>query len=70
MAGEGDQIGMDGLVPATVTETTVPESGNTLANDTTEPLSDKKRVRSGSQDVEMADSPVKRQKGVAPIKAE
>lgn len=70
MTGEGDQISMDGVVPATATETTAPESGNTTANDTTEALGDKKRVRSGSQDVEMADSPVKRQKGVAPIKAE
>ncbi|KAH7390875.1 tRNA-dihydrouridine(47) synthase [NAD(P)(+)] [Phaeosphaeria sp. MPI-PUGE-AT-0046c] len=70
MAGEGDQISVDGPTPAAATDTTVPQSGNTTANGTTEPLSDKKRVRSGSQDVEMADSPIKRQKGVAPIKAE
>lgn len=70
MAGEGEQVSVDGPRPATVMESTAPESGNTSANGTTESLSDKKRVRSGSQDVEMVDSPVKRQKGVAPIKAE
>jgi tRNA-dihydrouridine synthase 3 len=70
MAGEGYQISVDGPMPTAVIDTTALESGNTTANGTTESLSDKKRVRSGSQDVEMADSPVKRQKGVAPIKAE
>ena len=45
-------------------------SGNTQTNGNAEPSSDKKRVRTSSQDVEMAESPVKRQKGVAPIKAE
>lgn len=45
-------------------------SGNTEHNGNAEQLSDKKRVRSGSQDVEMTESPVKRQKGVAPVKAE
>jgi tRNA-dihydrouridine synthase 3 len=70
MAGEGDEIVIDGPVPKVTTETNDPESGNSATNGSTEPLSDKKRGRTGSQDVEMADSPVKRQKGVAPIKSE
>jgi tRNA-dihydrouridine synthase 3 len=70
MAGEGDEIVVDGPVPGAATETNGPESGNSATNGSTELLSDKKRVRTGSQDVEMADSPVKRQKGVAPIKSE
>jgi tRNA-dihydrouridine synthase 3 len=70
MAGEGEQITADRPVLNAASESNGPESGNTTMNGNTEPSSDKKRVRSGSQDVEMADSPVKRQKGVAPIKAE
>jgi tRNA-dihydrouridine synthase 3 len=46
------------------------QSGNSESNGTAEQLSDKKRVRTGSQDAEVIESPVKRQKGVAPIKAE
>lgn len=70
MTGEGEQIAADGPVLNAASDTNGPESGNNAANGNTETSSDKKRVRSGSQDVEMADSPVKRQKGVAPIKAE
>jgi hypothetical protein len=70
MAGEGDEIILDGPVPNAATDSNGLASGNSEANGNTEPLGDKKRVRSGSQDVEMADSPVKRQKGVAPVKAE
>jgi tRNA-dihydrouridine synthase 3 len=70
MTGEGEQIAVDGPVLSAASDTNGLESGDHTANGNTEPSSDKKRVRSGSQDVEMADSPVKRQKGVAPIKAE
>lgn len=72
MAGEGDQFAVDASVPSTVVDSNGVESagGHDLSSSNTEPPSDKKRLRTGSQDIEMADSPVKRQKGVAPIKPE
>jgi hypothetical protein len=71
MAGEGDQVAIDDApVPSAVADSNGVESGNRPSSSNTEPSSDKKRVRTGSQDIDMADSPVKRQKGVAPIKAE
>jgi len=70
MAGEGDQVAVDVPVSSAVADSHGVESGNGLSSTNTEPLGDKKRLRTGSQDIEMADSPVKRQKGVAPIKAE
>jgi tRNA-dihydrouridine synthase 3 len=70
MAGEGDENVLDGPLPGAATSSNELASGNSEANVHTEQLGDKKRVRSGSQDVEMADSSVKRQKGVAPVKAE
>ncbi|KAF1943544.1 tRNA-dihydrouridine(47) synthase [NAD(P)(+)] [Clathrospora elynae] len=45
-------------------------SGNGDVDAKNEPLSPKKRTRTNSQDIEDADSSVKRVKGVAPIKAE
>lgn len=60
----------DALPQANTTSSNSGESGNLNTNGSAEQLGDKKRVRTGSQDVEMAESPVKRQKGVAPIKAE
>jgi tRNA-dihydrouridine synthase 3 len=70
MAGEGDEITADGSLPNAATSSNGLDSGNPETNGSVESLGDKKRVRTGSQDVEMADSPVKRQKGVAPVKAE
>jgi tRNA-dihydrouridine synthase 3 len=69
MAGEGDNI-VDAPMPSAAIDTNGVQSGDGVANGNTEPPKDLKRERTGSQDVEMADSPVKRQKGVAPIKAE
>jgi tRNA-dihydrouridine synthase 3 len=69
MTNEGDQKKFEAL-PSADTNLTGDQSGNHETNGNAEPLSDKKRIRTGSQDVEMAESPVKRQKGVAPIKAE
>jgi tRNA-dihydrouridine synthase 3 len=70
MAGEGDEIVVDGSLPSAATSSNGPGSSNIETNGSVDSLGDKKRVRTGSQDVEMADSPVKRQKGVAPVKAE
>jgi tRNA-dihydrouridine synthase 3 len=70
MPGEGDEITADGSLPNAATSSNGLDSGNHEISGSVESLGDKKRVRTGSQDVEMADSPVKRQKGVAPIKAE
>jgi hypothetical protein len=69
MAGEGDNT-VDAPMLSAAIDTNGVESGNGVANGNTEPPKDLKRERAGSQDVEMDDSPVKRQKGVAPIKAE
>lgn len=70
MAGESDEINVGGPTPNAATDSNGLESGNSAGKGSAESASDKKRVRTGSQDVEMADSPVKRQKGVAPIKPE
>jgi tRNA-dihydrouridine synthase 3 len=70
MAGEGDEIVVGGSLPNAATSSNGPGSGNNETNGSVDSAGDKKRVRTGSQDVEMADSPVKRQKGVAPVKAE
>jgi tRNA-dihydrouridine synthase 3 len=67
MAGESDET-MAGEFDVATTSN-IP-SGNNESTVNGEQSTDKKRTRTGSQDVEMADSPVKRQKGVAPIKAE
>jgi tRNA-dihydrouridine synthase 3 len=70
MTVEGEEIIGSRPLPNATTSSNDLTSGNGEANGNAEPLGDKKRVRSGSQDVEMTDSPVKRQKGVAPVKAE
>jgi tRNA-dihydrouridine synthase 3 len=69
MTSEGDPKVFEAL-PSADTNLAGDQSGNHETNGSAEPLSDKKRIRTGSQDVEIADAPVKRQKGVAPIKAE
>jgi tRNA-dihydrouridine synthase 3 len=70
MAGEADAIAPSEPVNADTVSSGAP-SGNHEANgNNAELLSGEKRMRSGSQDVEMSNSPVKRQKGVAPIKSE
>ena len=69
MAGEGDAIAPSEPANADTVSSAAP-SGNQAANGNAEPLSGEKRTRSGSHDVEMSESPVKRQKGVAPIKSE
>ncbi|KAF2820379.1 tRNA-dihydrouridine(47) synthase [NAD(P)(+)] [Ophiobolus disseminans] len=70
MASEGDATKASESLPLTDINSNGTAIGNTETNGGAEPLGDKKRVRTGSQDVEMAESPLKRQKGVAPIKAE
>jgi tRNA-dihydrouridine synthase 3 len=69
MTVEGEEIIGGGPLPNAATSSNDLTSGNGEANGNAEPLGDKKRVRTGSQDG-MTDSPVKRQKGVAPVKAE
>lgn len=70
MTSEGEGVTPGGPPPSSKNNSIGVESGNHEPHTTTEPLSDKKRIRTGSQDVEMAESQVKRQKGVAPIKPE
>jgi tRNA-dihydrouridine synthase 3 len=65
-------VGPDPAVPenSIVLDPTGSRSGNGEVDAISAPLSPKKRVRTGSQDVEVAETSVKRVKGVAPIKAE
>lgn len=70
MTSEGGKSLLGDSLPQSNTTSNGSATGGINTNDSTEQVSDKKRVRTGSQDVEMAESPVKRQKGVAPIKAE
>jgi tRNA-dihydrouridine synthase 3 len=73
MTGEGDATAASESANANTNTNTVfndTPSGNHETNGNAEPLSGEKRTRSRSQDVNMSESPVKRQKGVAPIKSE
>lgn len=70
MTGEGDTSVPSEPLANSAAASNGATSANTNLNTNTEPLSGEKRTRSGSQDVEMTESPVKRQKGVAPIKPE
>lgn len=68
----GNAVGSDPAVPANsvILDPNGDNSGNGEVDALSAPLSPKKRMRTGSQDVEVSEASVKRVKGVAPIKAE
>ena len=70
--GETNGNGPDPAVPenSVILDPKGAHSGNGEVDALSAPLSPKKRARTGSQDVEVAETAVKRVKGVAPIKAE
>lgn len=70
MNGESEVVATDHVVSNEHADGTTMPSGNGETSIASQTLSGEKRTRSSSQDIEMVESPVKRQKGVAPIKAE
>jgi tRNA-dihydrouridine synthase 3 len=70
MPGEGETVAPSEQLPYSGALSNGPTSGTHSTDSNTQPLSGEKRVRTGSQEAEMAETPVKRQKGVAPVKAE
>jgi tRNA-dihydrouridine synthase 3 len=70
MTGEGETVALSEQLPNSGAVSNGSASGAHNAGSIIQPLSGEKRVRTGSQEAEMAETPLKRQKGVAPIKAE
>ncbi|KAF2127980.1 tRNA-dihydrouridine(47) synthase [NAD(P)(+)] [Dothidotthia symphoricarpi CBS 119687] len=72
MAGEGEEAmaGQPVLEVGLAPDSNGARGDNSTVAENAAPSSPKKRTRTGSQDIEMSESSVKRQKGVAPIKAE
>ena len=71
MAGEDEEVMIDQpLLKVGLEDSNGAQGDNGAVAENAAPSSLKKRTRTGSPDVEISESSVKRQKGVAPIKAE